>query len=94
MASKKQIWMVYTCDNWKGKPMQCIMCTTSVRKLKSFIITKIKDDTFSYSIGGFSANKTEQIKQFKADWELKTRDEINWNLIDGYYDYCYDGEEI
>ena len=92
MKSKKQIWMVYTCDDWKGKPMQCIMCTTSVRKLKSFIIAKIKDNTFGYCDDELS--KTKQIAKFKADWTLQTRDHITWNLKNGYYDYCYDGEEM
>ena len=90
----KQIWIVYACDDWNSKPMQCIMCTTSVRKLKSFIIEKIKDGTFDYFTPDLSPLIAKKIAQFNADWKTQTRDHINWNLGNGFYDYCYDGEEI
>lgn len=91
MKTKKQIWMVYACDAWGGNT-ECIMCTTSVTKLGAFIRDKINDGTFDY-------NDTEscrgyQVMDFVQDWKTESRDWINSRLHYGYYDYCYDGEEI
>lgn len=89
----KQIYLIYSCDEWKTKPMRLLMCTTSKRKLKSFIAKKIKDDTFGYCDEEMS--KVWQVESFKADWDLMLpRCGINDRLHCGYFDYTYDGEEI
>lgn len=91
--AKKQIYTVFTCDDWKStNSMKLIMCTTSKRKLKSFIASKIKDDTFGYD--DEERSKTKQIEQFKFDFNTGLRDIINERLHNGYFDYCYDGEEV
>lgn len=47
--SKKQIYTVFACDEWKSKDsMRLLMATTSVRKLKSFIVRKISQGEFDY----------------------------------------------
>ena len=41
--SKKQIYTIFTCDIWKGTDsMKLALCTTSVRKVKSFIASEIE----------------------------------------------------
>ena len=48
----KQIFTVFACDQWKSRnSMRLMMATTSVRKLKSFIVRKIIDKTFTYDKG-------------------------------------------
>ena len=91
MKTKKQIWMVYTCNEWGGN-RKCIMCTTSADKLRKFLGDKILDGTFDYN----DASKCRglQIADFVQDWRRETRDWINSRLHYGYYDYCYDGEEM
>ena len=69
------------------------MATTSVRKLKSFIVRKIIDKTFTYDKGD-ELSISQQVKLFKMDFENGLRDDINNCLRYGFLDYCYDGEEI
>jgi hypothetical protein len=94
----KQIFVVYACDEWKSTDsMQLLMATTSVRKLKSYIAKRIEDDTFGY--GDEELSKKKQAAKFKFDFsagvgESSMRRTINDQLHNGYYDYCYDGEEI
>ena len=89
--AKRQIWMVYACDEWGGNA-KCIMCTTSITKLKSFIRNKIQDGTFDYNDS--SSYRGRQLMDFVEDWKHETRDWINSRLHYGYYNYCYDGEEL
>lgn len=92
--SKKQIYTVFACDEWKSKDsMRLLMATTSVRKLKSFIVRKIADETFTYDKGS-ELSIPQQVKLFKADFENALRADINNCLHYGFLDYCYDGEEI
>lgn len=92
--SKKQIYTVFACDEWKSKDsMRLLMATTSVRKLKSFIVRKIADETFTYDKGS-ELSIPQQVKLFKIDFENALREDINNCLHYGYLDYCYDGEEI
>lgn len=92
--SKKQIYTVFACDEWKSKDsMRLLMATTSVRKLKSFIVRKIADETFTYDKGS-ELSISQQVKLFKIDFENALREDINNCLYYGYLDYCYDGEEI
>lgn len=47
--SKKQIYTVFACNEWKSKDsMRLLMATTSVRKLKSFIVRKISQGEFDW----------------------------------------------
>ena len=90
----KQIFTVFACDQWKSRDsMRLLMATTSVRKLKSFIVRKIADETFTYDKGN-ELSIPQQVKLFKLDFENGLRDDINNNLYYGFLDYCYDGEEI
>lgn len=92
--SKKQIYLVYSCDTWKSTDsMQLIMATTSKRKLKSYIAKAIKSDDFEYSWTD-NESKTKQAAEFEHDFEHSLRYDINTKLKYGYIDYCYDGEEI
>lgn len=90
----KQIFTVFACDQWKSHDsMRLMMATTSVRKLKSFIVRKIIDKTFTYDKGD-ELSISQQVKLFKMDFENGLRDDINNCLHYGFLDYCYDGEEI
>lgn len=90
----KQIYTVFSCDEWKSRDsMRLLMATTSVRKLKSFIVRKIADETFAYDKGE-ELSIPQQVKLFKADFENDLRNNINNRLHYGFLDYCCDGEEI
>ena len=92
--SKKQIYLVYSCDDWVSTgSFQLRMATTSKRKLKSYVAKAIKDDRFEYSWTN-NESKTKQVSEFKRDFECVKRCDINNKLKYGYIDYCYDGEEI
>ncbi len=90
----KQIYTVFACDEWKSRDsMRLLMATTSVRKLKSFIVRKIADETFTYDKGN-ELSIPQQVKLFKLDFENGLRSDINGCLNYGFLEYCYDGEEI
>lgn len=91
MVSKKRIWMVFACDAWGGD-LECIMCTTSVAKVRSFIRDKINDGAFDYNDS--SSYRGKQVMDFVEDWKHETRDWINSRLHGGCYTYCYDGEDM
>lgn len=89
----RQIFVVFSCDEWKStNSMRLLMATTSGCKLKSYIAKRIKDDTFGY--GDEELSKKKQVEKFKFDFSASTIGTINSRLHNGYYDYCYDGEEI
>lgn len=91
--SKKQIYMVYCC-NVLDQPLHVIMATTSVTKLKQFIIKKLKEENEYVFYGrsrAYSIN--QQIENFKFDFKNHHRNIINENLYGLKYDYVYDGEE-
>lgn len=91
--SNKQIYLVYSCDEWKTlSSMRLLLATTSQRKLTSYLTTQIMLGCMSYQDGSVSSE--EQIEKFKRDFEREPRQNINNNLCYGYFDYCYDGEEI
>ena len=89
----KQIFMLYSCDDWKTKPCPIVMVTTSEAKLKRGIRTCIEKGDMVYSDGS-KENPTvkEQIAMFNRDWKIETRTVINDRLTYGFYDYMYDGE--
>lgn len=91
---KKQIYLVYSCDDWVStNSFQLKMATTSKRKLKSYIVKAIKDGDFEYTWLD-KESRTKQVSEFKRDFESIKRCEINNKLRYGYIDYCYDGEDI
>ncbi len=91
---RKQIYTVFACDQWKSRDsMRLLMATTSIRKLKSFIVRKIADETFAYDKGN-ELSISQQVKLFKIDFENGLREDINNCLHYGFLDYCYDGEAI
>lgn len=90
--SKRQIYLVYSCDRRKSTDsMQLEMATISKTKLKSYVAKAIKNDDFEY---GWADSKTKQVAEFEHDFEHSLRYDINTKLKYGYIDYCYDGEEI
>lgn len=90
----KQIYLVYSCDEWKGTDSKrLILASTSQRKVKAFIRKCIENGTMTYDTGGDSTPK-QACKKFAEDWKVKSRYDINTFLGFGLYDYVYDGEEL
>lgn len=89
----KQIFLLFTCDEQCSTNSQrLIMATTSQQKLISKISELIKIEDLDYNNSEWDREK--QIKEFKKDFVKATRTEINSKLKYGFFDYCYDGEEI
>lgn len=92
MSNKKQIFLVYACDEWKTrKEMTLILATTSAKRARDFIADQIRRGDMEY-ISDDSCESAE--KAFLKDWEKCPRNQINSNLEFGFVDYVYDGEEI
>lgn len=88
---KKQIFILFRCDEWEGTDsMRFCGATTSPTRLKSMIVSEIKEGNMIY--GSEEDSVSTQIKNFKADFKKETRTIINGRLKYGYYDYVYDGE--
>lgn len=67
MASKKQIYTIFSCDGWVSKDsMRLMMVTTSVRRLKSFIAKQIEGKVFEYCDNSLSPK--EQAALFRQDF--------------------------
>lgn len=91
--SKKQIFVLFRCDIWKGSDsMRLCGATTSPTKLKAMIASEIREGNMCY--GDEDEKVDTQLKNFKNDFKAKTRDVINSNLKYGFYDYVYDGETV
>ena len=91
---KKQIFLVFACDAWKSRgSSSLLMVTSSVRKLRSFLIKKIEAGDFVYR-GDSDTPISQQVKHFKYDFDHESRDFINGCLQYGFYEYTYDGEEM
>ena len=91
--SKKQIYIIQKC-NYIDQPMIIMMATTSVVKLKSFIIKQIRDENSDIFYDNERMSKSMQVREFKSDWKILTREKINEKLYGIKYNYVYDGEEI
>ena len=89
--SKKQIWVVWNSNQW-GEYTFPAMITTSIRKVKSFLVKQIKLENALYN--PYNKSKTKQIENFKDDFKNKDRRTINANLTWFQYEYYYDGEEL
>lgn len=92
-TSKKQIFIVERL-NYLDQRIKVSMVTTSIRKLKKFIIKQILNNNSDIFYNNEKMNKTAQVKEFNSDWKNLTRDEINKKLYGLKYDYVYDGEEF
>lgn len=93
MKSKKQIYLLYSCDTWKSKSsMILIMATTSKMKMQRFIANEISSVRVTYD--GENRKVKDAVAQFKKDWDSLPRGDINGKLDGLYVDYAYDGEEI
>lgn len=80
----KQIFYVFSCDEWKSRESsRIIFIGTSKRKLKQFLADEIDRENMVY-YGGSDA--------FLRDFDTEKRDTINSRLDYGYYDYCYDND--
>lgn len=91
--SKKQIWLVYEKEYiHEEEPKTVVFVTTSFRKVKSFLINKIKVGECIYANSESSISR--QIQRFRYDMKTKNREVINNNLSSYYYTYWYDGEEM
>lgn len=91
--SNKQLFIIQKC-NFIDEPIKIIMATTSIVKLKSFIIKKIKDENLDIFYDNERMSKSMQVREFKSDWKILTREKINEKLYGIKYNYVYDGEEI
>ena len=91
--TQKQIFLLFTCDEHCSTHTQrLIMATISQRILVSKISKLIEMGDLDYNNSEWS--RDIQIKEFKKDFVQCSRTEINSKLKYGFFDYCYDGEEI
>jgi len=95
MGSKRQIFLVYGCNEWKNKPMPLLMATTSPMKVKMFVSKLIEDGDADYDFGhGTDFSPRRMAKEFRKDFRWMTRDSLNSRLWNVYFDYVMDGEEL
>lgn len=89
--SKQQIYLVYSCDEWKSTAnMHLILATTSADRVRDFIAGKIQCGEMQYKY----SDCMEAANAFYDDWATVPRYDINGSLEYGLVDYVYDGEEI
>lgn len=93
--SKKQIFLLFSCDEWKGtESMQLVSVCLSETMLKRAIIREIRDGNMMYNpLTSLDCTREEMIQEFKDDWAFRSRQEINGKLVGGFYDYTYNGEQ-
>ena len=90
--TKKQIFPLFSCDVWKGADSMRLMCACSTpTKVRNAIGRAISNGDIGYGYDE-SATAAEMVKQFKEDWKLRTRADINDRMIGGFFDYTIDGE--
>ncbi len=91
----KNIYILSTCNEWKEwSSMSLVAASTSLRKIKSIIIQKIKDNDIEYkgSCSDENASITNQIKTLRKDWEECGKDFVFEHLEYGYVETVEDGE--
>ena len=89
--TKKQIFVLFSCDEWKDySSMRLCGASTSATKLKSMVISEIKEKNMIY--GDESSPKSAQIKAIRKAFKEKSPSEINDQLIYGYIETVNDGE--
>ena len=93
--SKKQIFCVYSCNQWRNKPMALLMATTSTRRVKMIISELIESGDAEYGYGPLKKiSRKRRAKCFREDFSTMARDELNNRLKYVFFDYVYDGEEL
>lgn len=92
--SKKQIFLLYSCDEWKSTDSLRLVCaTTSPTKMKMAIASMIEAGEMEYFMEEDTTdNLKKAAKRFREDWKYLTRRDLNNYLKYGFYDYAYDGE--
>ena len=91
----KTIYILSTCNEWKEwSSMSLVAASTSLRKVKSIIIQKIKDGDVEYKgrCSEENASITKQIKALKEDWKEEGNDFVFDHLEYGYVETVADGE--
>lgn len=92
MSKKRQIFLCYSCDEWKSTDsMRLIMATTSATRLKMFIANEIAKGNMEWS--GEGNTRAQKAASFKKAFSKETRGALNSALTYGFFDYIYDGEE-
>lgn len=87
----KQIFLLYSCDEWKSKDTMILVCaSTATTKIRKAIIAQLNSNDMEYS-NGEKLTEQKQIAMFKKDWKTELRDNINDKLRFGFFDYVYDG---
>lgn len=87
----KQIFLLYSCDDWKMNSSYALVCaSTSALKIKRAIIREIQDGNMEYDC--LLEDVKSMVEEFKRDWDVKVRADINSKLKFGFLDYVYDGE--
>lgn len=93
----KQIYYAMYCDEWKSHDSERLMFIgTSPQKLKMVISKAIENDEAYYHCDGFDEMTTQkkQAKEFRKDFAVLTRRELNDRLEYIYFDYTYNNEEM
>ncbi len=91
----KNIYILYTCNEWKEySSMSLVAASTSIRKIKSIIIQKIKDNDMDYKgrCSDENASITKQIKALREDWKEYGEDFVFKHIEYGYIEVVEDGE--
>lgn len=90
--SKKQIFLLWACDEWKSVDSKRLVCaTTSPTKMKMAIARMIECGNMEY-FSCKTSNSKEAAAQFKKDWKYLTPRMLNDFLKYGFYEFVYDGE--
>lgn len=72
--------------------MRLVAATASIKKIKSIIIKRIKEEEMAYSRGDDDSSITAQIKMLREDWEEMGETFVFDNLKYGYVEVVTDGE--
>lgn len=90
--AKKQIYLLFSCDSWKSN-MKLVSAATTLTKLKSAVIREIHAGNMHYNRDGRYCSITQQIRNFREDFNNVSRELLNNGLSCGFMDYTLDGEE-
>lgn len=89
----KNIYILSSCNEWKEySSMALVAATTSIRKVKSIIIQRIRNNEMEYKRGNDGLSKTKQIKMLHEDWRYMGENFVFDNLDYGYVEVVCDGE--
>lgn len=93
----KQIYYVMSCDEWASTDsMRLVFIGTSKQKMKMFISKEIENGNMEYKFDcDAEPNRKERermAKEFRKDFEVLDRWDLNNYLNYGTFDYCYDND--